>query len=349
MTADPVLSLEHVTKKFGPVTVIDGVTVHVRPGHVQVLLGENGAGKSTLIKMMAGIYQPDGGRVVVDGRPVVLSDVRTAESLGIATIHQELNLVPTMSVAENIVLGRMPSRAGLLDRRRCAAPRATRSPASGSTSTSTRRSASSASHASSSSRSPRPCRTKARILILDEPTAALTGDETDALFGVVEELRAAGVAMVFISHHLEELGRIGDSVSVLRDGALVAEVPASTDEDELVRLMVGRDITDHYPRRRDYDGPDEVLLQVDRLSRGDRLRDISLTARPARSSGSPAWWAPDARSCCARSAGADPYDSGEVRVAGRPVPRRGIRAAISSASAWSRRTARRRASCSTHR
>jgi ribose transport system ATP-binding protein len=108
MAAEPMLTLEHVTKKFGPVTVIDDVTVHVRPGHVQVLLGENGAGKSTLIKMMAGIHRPDDGRVLVDGRPVELSDVRAAEAHGIATIHQELNLVPTLSVAENIVLGRMP-------------------------------------------------------------------------------------------------------------------------------------------------------------------------------------------------------------------------------------------------
>lgn len=328
MTADPVLSLEHITKKFGPVTVIEDVTVHVRPGHVQVLLGENGAGKSTLIKMMAGIYQPDGGRVVVDGRPVVLSDVRTAESLGIATIHQELNLVPTMSVAENIVLGRMPSRAGLLDRR--AVRRTAREALArigldldvdtlvGELGIARQQLVEIAKALS----------TKARILILDEPTAALTGDETDALFRVVEELRAAGVGMVFISHHLEEIGRIGDSVSVLRDGALVAEVPATTDEDELVRLMVGRDITDHYPRRRDYDGPDEVLLQVDRLSSGDRLRDISLTARAGEVVGIAGLVGAGRTELLRAIAGADPYDSGEVRVAGRPVPRRGIRAAI---------------------
>lgn len=114
----PILSLERVTKSFGSVTVIDGVSVDVHPGRVQVLLGENGAGKSTLIKMMAGVYQPDGGRILVDGREVTLPDTKASEALGIATIHQELNLVGSMSIAENISLGRLPKRFGLVDRRR---------------------------------------------------------------------------------------------------------------------------------------------------------------------------------------------------------------------------------------
>ncbi|MCL1801802.1 MAG: ATP-binding cassette domain-containing protein, partial [Promicromonosporaceae bacterium] len=113
---EPVLVLDNVSKSFGPTKVIDGVSVHVRPGRVNVLLGENGAGKSTLIKMMAGIHQPDAGRILVDGNETKLPDVRSSENLGIATIHQELNLVPTLSVAENISLGNMPNRGGMLNR-----------------------------------------------------------------------------------------------------------------------------------------------------------------------------------------------------------------------------------------
>ena len=115
MSVQPVLQLDRVSKSFGPVKVIDSVSIDVHAGHVQALLGENGAGKSTLIKMMAGVYQPDLGRILVDGTPTTLPNVKAAEAHGIATIHQELNLVPTMTVAENLMLGRTPSRWGLVD------------------------------------------------------------------------------------------------------------------------------------------------------------------------------------------------------------------------------------------
>lgn len=324
MTTEPILSLEHVSKSFGPVTVIDDVTVHVRPGHVQVLLGENGAGKSTLIKMMSGIYQPDSGQIVVDGRPTRLPGVRAAELAGIATIHQELNLVPTMTVAENIMLGRMPSRLGVLARKelRSSARRALErvgldvdpDALVGDLGVARQQLVEIAKALS----------LDARILILDEPTAALTQTETAGLFDVLDDLRDHGVAMVFISHHLEEIARVGDSVSVLRDGLLVAEVPASTPEDELVRLMVGRDIADQYPRRREYDGPADVLLTVDGLGRAGLLDDVSLEVRAGEVVGI-AGLVGSGRTELLRSiAGADGYDTGSVTVRGTTLPRRSI-------------------------
>ena len=325
---EPVLSLEGVTKTFGPVTVIDDVTVHVRPGRVQVLLGENGAGKSTLIKMMSGIYQPDGGRVLVDGAAVTLPDVRAAEARGIATIHQELNLVPGMTVAENISLGRMPRRGGLLDRR---AMRATARHALerigldvdpdhpvGELGVARQQLVEIAKALS----------LDARILVLDEPTATLTRTEIEQLFRVVRELREAGVAMVFISHHLDEIAEIGDSVSVLRDGRLVDEVPATTPEPELVRLMVGRDIDDQFPRRREYDGPDDVLLDVRGLTRAGVVEGVSFQARAGEVVGVAGLVGAGRTELLRSIAGADPYDAGTVTVEGRPLRRKDVAGAI---------------------
>jgi ribose transport system ATP-binding protein len=327
-TPEPVLTLDRVTKTFGPVTVLEDVTVHVRPGRVQVLLGENGAGKSTLIKMMSGIYQPDGGRVLVDGAEVTLSDVKAAENLGIATIHQELNLVPSMTVAENVSLGRMPRRGGFLDRRamRDTARRALDrigldvdpDHLVGELGVARQQLVEIAKALS----------LDARILILDEPTAALTRTEIAQLMRVVTELRAEGVAMVFISHHLDEIAEIGDSVSVLRDGRLVDEVPATTPEPELVKLMVGRDIDDQFPRRREYDGPHDVLLDVQGVTRAGVLEGITFQARAGEVVGIAGLVGAGRTELLRAIAGADPYDAGTVTVEGRPLRRKDVAGAI---------------------
>ncbi|WP_322645534.1 sugar ABC transporter ATP-binding protein [Oerskovia flava] len=168
------------------------------------------------------------------------------------------------------------------------------------------------------------------MLILDEPTAALTHGEIDALFAVVQDLRADGVGMVFISHHLEEITRIGDDVSVLRDGSLVAEVPASTDEDELVRLMVGRDIADHHPRRREYAGPADVLLDVQHLTRHGVVDDISFQVRAGEVVGIAGLVGAGRTELLRAVAGADPYDSGTVTVRGGTLPAKDVGRAIAA-------------------
>lgn len=322
----PLIELRHVSKSFGPVRVIDDVSVAVRPGQVQALLGENGAGKSTIIKMMAGVHEPDSGEILVDGKPVRIPDTKTAESFGIATIYQELNLVPTLSVAENIMLGRTPARGGLVNftelRRRTAEAldrvglEIDLDTPVGELSVARQQLVEIAKALS----------TNARILILDEPTASLTGHEIDQLFRVVDELKAAGVGMVFISHHLDEIARISDSVSVLRDGSFVAEVAPDTEEAEFVRLMVGRDIDDRYPRQAGT--PGEPLLVVEHLSSAGKFEDVSLTVRGGEVVGVAGLVGAGRTELVRAIAGADSYDSGTVTVRGKKLRKGDVKGAI---------------------
>ena len=333
MSQQPLVTLQNVGKTFGPVTVIKDVTVSVYAGKVQVLLGENGAGKSTLIKMMAGVYQPDAGRIVVDGKTVTLPTTRAAEELGIATIHQELNLVPTMSIAENVMLGRMPTRHGMVDR--SALRNRARAALNligldidvdtlvGELGIARQQLVEIAKALS----------INARILILDEPTAALTRHETESLFAVMADLRSRGVGMLFISHHLDEIAEVGDTVTVLRDGEFVAEVPASTPEDELVKLMVGRSIEDQYPRNTGAAAqPAETqpaeILAVEHLSSTGRFSDITFTVRAGEVLGIAGLVGAGRTELIRAIAGADHYDSGTVTVRGQALPKGNIQAAI---------------------
>lgn len=188
-----ILQLEHVSKAFGPVRVIEDVSLTVEPGRVLALLGENGAGKSTLIKMMAGVHQPTAGRILVDGNEVTIADTAASEALGIATIHQELNLVPTLSVAENIMLGRTPQRAGLVNFRKL---REHAQHALERIKLDVNINAPVASLGIAQQQLVEIAKAlsmDARMLILDEPTAALTGHEIEQLFTVMRELKAEGV------------------------------------------------------------------------------------------------------------------------------------------------------------
>ena len=207
----PIVSVRSVSKSFGPVKVVTDVSFDLHAGKVLVLLGENGAGKSTIIKMIAGVHEPDSGQILIDGTPVRIPNTRVAEALGVATIHQELNLVPSLSVAENVMLGRTPKRFGMVNRRAL------------------REQAQDALRRIGLTIDPntpvselgiaqqqlveiaKALSINARVLILDEPTAALTRHETRQLFQVVEELRNHGVAMLFISHHLEEIAEIEET------------------------------------------------------------------------------------------------------------------------------------------
>lgn len=326
--AQPVLTLDGVTKRFGPVTVVDDVTVHLHPGQVTALLGENGAGKSTLIKMMCGVYQPDGGRILIDGVETQIPNTRVAAAHGIATIHQELNLTPNMSVAENIVLGNTPSRFGLVNRREMR-----------------RRARAALDRIGLDVDLDRPVgtlgvarqqlveiakalSTDARILILDEPTAALTGKEISALFDVVEELRAKGVAMAFISHHLDEIATIGNTVTVIRDGQYIDTVSAQTPEPELIRMMVGRDIADQFPRRSA--DPGEVVLDVQGLTSQGAFADIDLQVHAGEVVGIAGLVGAGRTELLRAIAGVDAYDSGTVTVGGRRVPGNSVTSAIAN-------------------
>src|SRR5699024_9575904 len=198
-------------------------------------------------------------------------------SHGIATIHQELNLVPTMTVAENVMLGRTPRRFGLVNFRELRRQAQAALDLIGVDVDLDAQVGSLGIARQQMVEIAKALSMNARMLILDEPTAALTGREIDQLFKVVDQLKSTGVGMVFISHHLDEIARIADTVSVLRDGKFIAELPADTEEDELVRLMVGRSIENQYPRVAGQ--PGEPLLEVNNLTAHGRFTDVSLTVR----------------------------------------------------------------------
>ncbi|MFH8679601.1 sugar ABC transporter ATP-binding protein [Streptomyces lydicus] len=351
------LRVEGVTKSFPGVRALDGVDLSLRTGEVHVLLGENGAGKSTLIKMLSGAHRPDGGRILVDGRPgpkenedegadqgegevlreVQIRSAQDAERLGIATIYQEFNLVPGLTVAENIFLGRQPRTAlGLVDKKTMYA-RAAELLARVRLDVSPRTPVGELGIARLQMvEIAKALSLEARVLIMDEPTAVLTSEEVETLFTIVRELRDAGVGIIFITHHLEEIGALGDRVTVLRDGRSVAEVPASTDEDELIRLMVGRDITEQYPRRRpeEPEEPGVPLLRVRGLTRngavagGPVFAGIDFEVRAGEVVGL-AGLVGAGRTEVARAVfGVDRYDAGTVEIDGEQLARGDVRAAM---------------------
>lgn len=315
----PLLEMRGITKHFPGVTALDGVDFELERGEVHVILGENGAGKSTLIKMLSGAYQPDEGEILFEGEPVRIPSAAVAQSLGISTIYQEFNLVPQLTVAENVFLGRQPRRFGIVDRRRMRSEaqmllerikvRVVPDVLVSNLGVAQRQMVEIAKALS----------LEARVLIMDEPTASLSGQEVERLFEIVHGLKQDEVGVIFISHHLEEVTGIGDRVTVLRDGKMVGQVPATTDHAELVRMMVGRSIEDQFPRRRPEVG--EILLEVKDLSREGDLDDVSFQVRAGEVVGI-AGIVGAGRTELARAVfGADPLDSGEVWVEGRRMER----------------------------
>ncbi|MGP4026913.1 sugar ABC transporter ATP-binding protein [Actinomadura sp. 3N407] len=281
---EPLLLMRGIVKQFPGVRALDGVDLDVRPGEVHCLLGQNGAGKSTLIKVLAGAHQPDGGEILFAGKPVRLAGPTAAMRAGIATIYQELDLVDGLSVAENIFLGHERATFGFT--RRGDAEKAAREllgrlghaeipprrevgrlPAAGKQVVSMARALS---H-------------EARILVMDEPSAALAHDEVDNLFRIIRELTAAGVAVIYISHRLAEIREIGDRVTVLKDGRAVAVgLPArTTSTDKIVSLMTGRDVEYAFPERPGPPPGDDrpEVLRVENLALPGAFEDVSLSVR----------------------------------------------------------------------
>ncbi|MBP2475565.1 ribose transport system ATP-binding protein [Crossiella equi] len=320
------LRVEGVTKKFTGALALADVDLEVRAGEVHVLLGENGAGKSTLVKVLAGVHRPDAGQVFLDGQPVRITSPQHARSLGLAVIYQELTLVNQLSVAENLFLGRQPRRFGVVDHRRMrrdAVPLLERvglkvDPATpmGKLGIAQQQMVEIA----------RALDQDARILVLDEPTAVLTESETDRLLEIMDQLRGQGVGLVFITHHLEEIRRVADRITVLRDGRSVGVLPAGSTEDEMVRLMVGRAIEDQYPRRAEEGG--EVALKVDKLCRAGVFDDVSFQVRAGEVLGI-AGLVGSGRTEVARAVfGVDGYDSGTVEIAGQRLASGNVRATM---------------------
>ncbi len=251
------LEMRGISKRFPGVVALDGVDFEVRPGEVHVLLGENGAGKSTLVKILSGAVRKDAGEIRLAGKPVEISGPDQARRLGVTVIYQELMLVPHLSVAENVFLGKAPTRWSLVDWRRMRADAARILNGLGLTLDVTRPVGQLGLAQQQMVEVARALADDARVLVMDEPTSALSGSEVEQLFATTERLIARGVAVVYISHRMDEVFRIGHRVTVLRDGRHVATRPlGEVTTGELVRLMANRDLAEQYPPRHTTRGPE---------------------------------------------------------------------------------------------
>ena len=276
---DNILELKDISKRFSGVEVLHQVSFSLKRGEVHALLGENGAGKSTLVKVITGVYQPDGGEILLNGAPVQFGDTRESRQAGIAAIYQELSLFPDLDVAENIFVGRHPTAAGgRIDWRKLYGEAGKILDSLG-VHLDLKQKARTLSIAQQQMiEIARAFSINARILIMDEPTSSLTLNEVADLFRVVRRLRDEGTGIIFISHRLEELFEVADRVTVLRDGAYVDTRPiAEVTRDDLIRMMVGRTITDMFPKQ-DVK-PGKVVVRVEQLSRTGSFHDISFELR----------------------------------------------------------------------
>ncbi len=326
--APPLLSLSAVTKRFPGVVALDAVDLVVRAGGVHALVGENGAGKSTLLKIVAGAYQPDGGSIALGGRPVSFSAPRDALSVGITVIYQELSLVPQLSAEANIFLGMEPARYGVLDRR-AAASRAREALQSLGADFDPGAPAGELSIAEQQLvELARALARDARLIALDEPTAALSHLETARLFEQVRRLCARGIAVIFVSHRLEEVRRIADEVTVLRDGRRVFSGPAGgLDDAAIIRHMVGRDV--EYARLPSAAPPSGApLLEATGLGNGRSFADVSLSVRRGEIVGLAGLVGAGRTEVARCIAGADPHDAGTMTLGGAPYRPRSPRDAI---------------------
>ncbi|HEY4218106.1 MAG TPA: sugar ABC transporter ATP-binding protein [Gemmatimonadaceae bacterium] len=321
------LSASGLVKRYPGVLALDEVSIDIRGGEVHAVAGENGAGKSTLMHILAGATIPDGGTLTVDGTPVRFRSPRDAQALGIRMIHQELNLVPDMSVAENVLLGAEPSRAGVVDRARLAARTREVLDRLGQHALPTDVPVGRLSLAARQmTEIAKAVAANARVVIMDEPTAILAHDETEALFTVIDQLRAAGVAIVYVSHRLDDMARLADRVTVLRDGRVVDSRPAAElSSDDIVRLMIGRELAAGYPASQGQ--PGDVRLELEHVSSGP-VTDASLTLRSGEILGVVGLVGSGRTELARAIAGAAPLTSGTMRLDGKPFTPRSPRDAI---------------------
>lgn len=325
----PALAMRDIVKRFPGVLALDHAQLEVRTGEVHCLVGENGAGKSTLMRILAGAERPDAGAVFIDGQPVTIQTPHHAQDLGISMIYQEFNLSPYLSVAENIFLGREP-RLGptpfinwprmyreaeeVLNRIRVWLD--VRRPV----------------HECSVAQQQmveiaKAISVNAKIIVMDEPSATLTDHELQALFDLVRTLREQGIAMIYISHRLDEIFTIGDRVTVMRDGRYISTNPvADVTRDHIIREMVGRELTEEYPKASLTRG--EERLRVEGLTREGAFEDVDLTLHTGEIVGLTGLVGAGRTEVARGIFGADRVDSGRIILDGKPVRIRSPRDAI---------------------
>jgi len=313
----PVLEMQHISKRFDATQAVEDVSLALYPGEVHALIGENGAGKSTLIKIMTGVHRPDTGEILVDGKPVHIRNSQEAQALGIAAIYQEPMVFPDLNVAENIFIshrnrgavvnwGRMHRDAeailAQLDVRLDV-----RMPARGLTLA-----------AQQAVEIGKAISLKVRVLIMDEPTASLSAHEVDQLFRIVNSLRSQGVAILFIGHRMEEVFRIADRITVLRDGKFISSrVRADVQREQVIREMVGREVGDFFAKREVARG--DVLMTVRGLGKEGVFTGVDFEIRAGEVLGFAGLIGARRTDVGLALFGIEPADAGEIVFAGQPV------------------------------
>ena len=312
-----ILTLKNITKEFPGVKALDDVTINIERGTIHGLVGENGAGKSTLIKILAGIYQPNKGEIILDGKPCRFNSPIEARRAGISVVHQEIKLAEPLSVAENMFLGNVQLKNGLVDwKGMCRRAREIVEDlgmdidinAQVSSLTVAKKQIVEIMHAINNN---------SRILIMDEPSAVLTDRELEVMFRIVKQLRDEGITIIYISHRLDEIFGLCSNVSVLRDGCHIDTIPvASVDRQGLINMMVGREMGQEYPKEVGNVGG--TILEVKNLSRGI-LQDISFEVKSGEVFGISGLVGAGRTELARAILGIDKPESGEVYVRGKKV------------------------------
>ena len=314
----PIFQLQHVSKSFGGVHALQDVHFEIYPGEVHALLGENGAGKSTLIKLITGVYQPDAGELFLEGQPIRFANTRDAQHHGIAAIYQEPSLFPDLDIAENILVGRQPIGRWGVDWKRMyqeAGDLLGRLGLALDPRTKARELSVAQQQVVEIARA---LSINAKVLIMDEPTSSLTQREVDELFTIVRQLRAAGTAIVFISHRLEELFAIADRVTTVRDGAYVGtRAMADVTTEDLIRMMVGRALGELFPKQAVEAG--EVLLEVVGLGVEGSFANVSFELRRGEILGMSGLIGAGRTNVARALFGAEPATTGTIKLDGKVV------------------------------
>lgn len=316
-----ILKMTDITKSFSGVKALKGAALELRAGEVHALMGENGAGKSTLMKILTGIYEKDSGQIEVFGERVEFTDVKESQNAGIAIIHQELNMMKDLTVAQNIFIGREYEKYGIFIDDRKMEQEAQKlleyvgvkiSPSArlGNLTVGKQQMVEIAKAISFNS----------KLLILDEPTAALTSVEVDELFRIMNELKAKGIGMIYISHRMDEIKRISDRVTVMRDGEYIGTVnTAETDDDEIVRMMVGRVIYGTKKEKSNCPKNAPVVLEVKNLNCGDTVKNVSFSLKKGEILGFSGLMGAGRTEVARLIFGADKKDSGVIKINGKEV------------------------------
>ena len=316
--------MDGISKEFPGVKALDGVSISAYAGEVMALVGENGAGKSTLMKILSGAYQKDAGRILLQGEEVQIDSPHRAQELGIAIIYQEFNLTPNQTAAANIFISREPKSRGILgmlgfvDKRRMEAAGQALLERVGAKVPSTARVSELSVAQQQMVEIAKSLAVDARVIVMDEPTSALGEEEVESLFEIIENLKQQGIAVIFISHRLDEIMRIADRVTVLRDGHLVgSRLISDVTPEIMIDMMVGRELNDMFCKLEAEIG--EPILEVKHISRGSSVKDVSFTLRKGEILGFAGLVGAGRTETVRLLFGADARDSGEIWVDGKQV------------------------------